>query len=56
MATHTTPLRFTSVGHGNAICANHVLLLLVPNSSPSKRILGQAKKSGTYLDATSGKG
>lgn len=56
MAMTSTPLRFVSVGYGNAVCANHVIALVKPDSAPGKRLLRQAKKDGVYLDTTSGKG
>lgn len=48
------PLRFTSMGYGYGVCANHVLAVLIPEPAPSKRLLAEAKAAGCYLDMTCG--
>jgi regulator of extracellular matrix RemA (YlzA/DUF370 family) len=43
------------VGEGNSMAANQILVILNPNTAPSKRLRAQAKQVGRLVDATGGK-
>lgn len=52
---NTTPLRFISVGFGNAVCLNRVIAITLPHSAAGKRRAKQARETGAYIDMTFGR-
>lgn len=46
---------FLSIGYGNFVAIQKVLAILGAGSSPLKRIIHEAQKKGTLLDATEGR-
>lgn len=54
MAYQVIPLRYISTGYGYAVCANSILAVLPPETSPSKRRLSEARNTKRYVDMTGG--
>ena len=48
-------VKLLSVGFGNTVVVNRVVAVLTPNSSPMKRLRGEAQKNGRLVDATFGR-
>ena len=48
-------VKLLSVGFGNTVVVNRVVAVLTPNSSPMKRLRGEAQKKGRLVDATFGR-
>ncbi|CAD7781215.1 MAG: hypothetical protein KCCBMMGE_01655 [Candidatus Methanoperedenaceae archaeon GB37] len=48
-------VKLLSVGFGNTVVVNRVVAVLAPNSSPMKRLRGEAQKNGRLVDATFGR-
>ena len=45
-----TELRFFHAGMGNYVCANRVIAMIRPGTACGKRILKEAKRTGSFLD------
>ena len=48
-------MTFTSIGFGNLINLDRVLVLTGPDSSPIKRLIQDARERGVLVDASSGR-
>lgn len=48
-------IQFVDIGFSNYVEANKILTINRPESSPIKRVIQDAKKSGNFLDLTQGK-
>ena len=48
-------MKLMNIGFGNFINAEKVTAILMPDSSPVKRLLKEAKENGTCIDATQGR-
>lgn len=48
-------LRFTHIGMGDMVCANHVLAIILPGTVTAKRYVKHAKTIKKYIDSTHGK-
>ncbi|MGQ0571060.1 MAG: DUF370 domain-containing protein [Armatimonadota bacterium] len=47
--------RLISIGHGNILAANRIVAIISPDSAPVKRIVQEARKRGSLIDATYGR-
>jgi hypothetical protein len=47
--------KLLSIGFGNTVVVNRVVAILAPNSSPMKRLRGEAQKKGCLVDASFGR-
>ncbi|MDR1409732.1 MAG: DUF370 domain-containing protein [Oscillospiraceae bacterium] len=45
---------FVNIGSGSLVNASRVLSLVEPESAPVKRLIADAKQSGTLIDASQG--
>ncbi len=43
------------IGFGHLVAMNRVVAVVVPESAPLKRVMKEARDSGTLIDATSGR-
>jgi regulator of extracellular matrix RemA (YlzA/DUF370 family) len=48
-------MKFISVGFGNLVCADRVVALAAPDSSPVKRLIQDAKDDGRVIDVSCGR-
>jgi len=48
-------MKFISVGFGNMVCADRVVALAAPDSSPVKRLIQDAKDEGRVIDVSCGR-
>lgn len=48
-------MKLVNIGFGNLVSANRMVAIVSPDSSPIKRIIGEAKEKGTLIDATHGR-
>lgn len=48
-------MKFISVGFGNLVCADRVVALASPDSSPVKRLIQDAKDDGRVIDVSCGR-
>ncbi|MBI6545689.1 MAG: DUF370 domain-containing protein [Cyanobacteria bacterium NC_groundwater_1444_Ag_S-0.65um_54_12] len=48
-------LRLINIGFGNFVSAHRVIAIVSPESAPIKRIIQEARESGTLVDATYGR-
>ena len=48
-------MKFISVGFGNLVCADRVVALAAPDSSPVKRLIQDAKDAGRVIDVSCGR-
>lgn len=48
-------MKFISVGFGNMVCAERIVAIVSPDSSPVKRMVQDAKDSGRAIDVTCGR-
>ena len=48
-------MKFISVGFGNMVCADRIVAVVSPDSSPVKRMIQDAKDSGRVIDASCGR-
>ena len=48
-------MELVNIGFGNLLSANRMVAIVSPDSSPIKRIIGEAKEKGTLIDATHGR-
>lgn len=48
-------IKFTNIGMGNLVCANHVIAVIVNGTTTANRYKQKAKELGKYCDATNNK-
>ena len=48
-------MKLVNIGFGNLINAQRVIAMVAPDSAPIKRIIQEAKDTGTLIDATFGR-
>ncbi len=48
-------MQLVNIGYGNLVSANRVIAVVCPDSSPVKRMVQDARKSGILIDATLGR-
>ena len=48
-------MKLVNIGFGNLVSASRMVAIVSPDSSPIKRIIGEAKEKGTLIDATHGR-
>ena len=48
-------MRLINIGFGNMVSASRIIAIVSPESAPIKRIIQDAKDSGTLIDATYGR-
>lgn len=48
-------VRLINIGFGNAVSSNRVVAVVIPDSSPMKRLKDEAKERGKLIDATQGR-
>ncbi len=48
-------MQLVNIGYGNLVSANRVIAVVSPDSSPVKRMVQDARKSGVLIDATLGR-
>ena len=48
-------MKLINIGFGNMVSANRLVAIVSPESAPVKRIMQDARKRGTLIDATYGR-
>ena len=48
-------MKLINIGFGNMVCANRLVAIVSPESAPIKRIIQDARDSGSLIDATYGR-
>ena len=48
-------MKLVNIGFGNLVSASRMVAIVSPDSSPIKRIIGEAKEKGMLIDATHGR-
>ena len=48
-------INFINIGYGNIVSANRIISIVSPESAPIKRIIQEARDSGSLIDATCGR-
>lgn len=48
-------VKFINIGYGNLVAVSRIIAIVSPESAPIKRIVQEAKESGTAIDATYGR-
>ncbi len=48
-------MQLINIGFGNIVSANRIIAIVSPESAPIKRIIQEAKDSGSAVDATYGR-
>lgn len=48
-------MEFVNIGFGNLVNAGRVISVVSPESAPVKRMIQEAKSSGSLIDATHGR-
>lgn len=48
-------MKLVNIGFGNIVSANRIIAIVSPESAPIKRIIQEARKNGTLVDATYGR-
>ena len=48
-------MKLINIGFGNMISANRLIAIVSPESAPIKRIIQEARESGSLIDATYGR-
>ncbi len=48
-------MKLINIGFGNMVSAERIVSIVSPESAPIKRLIGEAKESGTLIDATHGR-
>ena len=48
-------MKLVNIGFGNMVSAGRMIAIVSPESAPIKRIIQDAKESGTLIDATHGR-
>lgn len=44
-----------NIGYSNMVACEHIVAIIGSDTSPAKRLIGEAKESGRLIDATCGK-
>ena len=47
--------KLINVGFGNIVNSDKIIAIIMPDSAPAKRLMQNAKKMGTSIDATHGR-
>lgn len=47
--------KLINIGFGNIVNADKIIAIVTPDSAPAKRLMQNAKKEGTAIDATHGR-
>ena len=48
-------MKLINIGFGNMVAANRLVAIVSPESAPIKRVIQDARESGTLIDATYGR-
>ena len=48
-------MKLINIGFGNMVSANRLVAIVNPESAPIKRVIQDARESGTLIDATYGR-
>ena len=48
-------MKLNNIGFGNMVSANRLVAIVSPESAPIKRVIQDARESGTLIDATYGR-
>ena len=48
-------MKLINIGFGNMVSANRLVAIVSPESAPIKRIIADARESGSLIDATYGR-
>lgn len=48
-------MKLVNIGFGNTVAADKIVAIVSPDSAPIKRMVQEAKDSGTAIDATFGR-
>lgn len=48
-------MKLVNIGFGNMISADRIITIVSPESAPVKRLVSEAKESGSLIDATHGR-
>lgn len=48
-------IKLINIGFGNIVSANRIVAIVSPESSPIKRMIGEARDMGKLIDATYGR-
>lgn len=48
-------MKLINIGFGNMVSANRLVAIVSPESAPIKRVIQDARESGTLIDATYGR-
>ena len=48
-------MKLINIGFGNMVSANRLVAIVRPESAPIKRVIQDARESGTLIDATYGR-
>lgn len=48
-------MKFLSIGYGNAVAADRIVMIASPDSSPVKRLVAAAKDHNRVIDVSSGR-
>lgn len=48
-------MRFVNIGFGNTVCAERIISVVSPDSSPIKRLVIDGKSNGTVIDVSCGR-
>jgi regulator of extracellular matrix RemA (YlzA/DUF370 family) len=48
-------MNLINIGFGNVVVAERIVAVILPSSSPAKRLKDDAKESGRLVDATQGR-
>lgn len=50
-----SPVNLINVGFGNVVVAERIVAVIIPSSSPARRLKDDAKEGGRLVDATQGR-
>lgn len=48
-------MKFINIGYGNVVSTERIVAIASPDSAPIKRMVQEAQKNGTCIDATYGR-
>ena len=48
-------MKLLSIGYGNYVSSERVISIVSPDSAPMKRLISEARESGSLIDASGGK-
>lgn len=48
-------IRFINIGYGNIVSSERIVAIVSPDAAPVKRLVQEAKASGSAVDATCGR-